>query len=98
MDWLEKEKKVLSGNEAVTSEIVASAHIENYAMKLFEWADKEDRAARFGKNRKTCAHGTSNQIKTLNLSRIRKCGEGHACTEIVRSGRAGFEARQGFGE
>jgi len=40
----------LSGNEAVTSEIVASAHIENYAMKLFEWADKEDRAARFGKN------------------------------------------------
>jgi len=50
MDWLEKEKKVLSGNEAVSSEIVASAHIENYAMKLFEWADKEDRAARFGKN------------------------------------------------
>ena len=29
--------KVLSGNEAITSEIVASAHIENYAMKLFEW-------------------------------------------------------------
>merc|ERR1711988_1274315 len=50
MDWLEKEKKVMSDNEAVTSEIVASAHIENYAMKLFEWADKEDRAARFGKN------------------------------------------------
>ena len=41
---------MLNGNEAVTSEIVASAHIENYAMKLFEWADKEDRAARFGKN------------------------------------------------
>ena len=40
----------MSDNEAVTSEIVASAHIENYAMKLFEWADKEDRAARFGKN------------------------------------------------
>ena len=40
----------MSGNEAVSSEIVASAHIENYAMKLFEWADKEDRAARFGKN------------------------------------------------
>ncbi len=28
MDWLEKEKKVLAGNEAITSEIVASAHIE----------------------------------------------------------------------
>ena len=42
--------QVLAGNEAVTSEIVASAHIENYAMKLFGWADKEDRASRFGKN------------------------------------------------
>jgi len=50
MDWLEKEKKVLSGNEAITSEIVACAHVENYAMKLFEWADKEDRASKFGKN------------------------------------------------
>jgi len=50
MDWLEKEKKVLAGNEAVSSEIVASAYIENYAMKLFEWADKEDRASKFGKN------------------------------------------------
>lgn len=50
MDWLEKEKKVLKEQEAVTSEVVASAHVENYANKLFFWADKEDRAARFGKN------------------------------------------------
>ena len=40
----------MAGNEAVSSEIVASAYIENYAMKLFEWADKEDRASKFGKN------------------------------------------------
>ncbi len=50
MDWLEKEKKVLADNEAVSSEVVASAHVENYAMKLFGWADREDRAARFNKN------------------------------------------------
>ncbi len=50
MDWLEKEKKVLADNEAVSSEVVASAHIENYAMRLFGWADREDRAGRFGKN------------------------------------------------
>ena len=50
MDWLEKEKKVLADNEAVSSEVVASAHIENYAMKLFGYADKEDRASRFNKN------------------------------------------------
>ena len=31
-------------------QVVANAHIENYAMNLFLWADKEDRAARFNKN------------------------------------------------
>jgi vacuolar protein sorting-associated protein VTA1 len=41
---------VLAANEAVSSDIVASAHLENYAMKLFSWADKEDRAGKFGKN------------------------------------------------
>jgi len=50
MDWLEAEKKERNDNEAVTSEVVASAHIENHAMKLFLWADREDRAARFNKN------------------------------------------------
>lgn len=50
MDWLEKEKKILSQNEAITNEVVASAHIENYAMKLFSYADKEDREGHFNKN------------------------------------------------
>jgi len=50
MDWLEKAKKDLSENEAITNEVVASAHIENYAMKLFLYADKEDRSANFNKN------------------------------------------------
>jgi hypothetical protein len=49
MDWLERRKGELAGNEAVTNEVVASAHIENHAMKLFLWADKEDREARFNK-------------------------------------------------
>ena len=34
----------------VNLKVVASAHIENHAMKLFLWADKEDRAANFNKN------------------------------------------------
>jgi len=50
MNWLEKEKKVMKEQEAVSSEIVAAAHIENYAQKLFLFADREDRAAKFGKN------------------------------------------------
>ena len=35
-------------------QIVASAHVENYAMRLFVTADKQDRAANFGKNVVKC--------------------------------------------
>jgi len=50
MDWLEKEKGNNKENDAIANEVVASAHLENYAMKLFLAADKQDRAANFGKN------------------------------------------------
>lgn len=49
MDWLETQKRALSDNEAITHEIAAQAHIENYALKLFVYADSQDRAANFGK-------------------------------------------------
>jgi len=54
MDWLEKEKTDNQDNEAIAHEVVASAHVENYAMKLFLVADKHDRAANFGKNVVKC--------------------------------------------
>lgn len=44
MDWLEMIKKEMSNNEAITNDIAAQAHVENYALTLFEWADKQDRA------------------------------------------------------
>jgi vacuolar protein sorting-associated protein VTA1 len=50
MDWLEAEKKEKNDEEAITNEVVANAHIENHAMKLFLWADREDRASNFNKN------------------------------------------------
>uniref|UniRef100_A0A1A9X2W6 Vta1/callose synthase N-terminal domain-containing protein n=1 Tax=Glossina brevipalpis TaxID=37001 RepID=A0A1A9X2W6_9MUSC len=50
MDWLETVKKQNSSNEAITNEIAASAHLENYALKLFLYADKQDREGIFGKN------------------------------------------------
>ena len=50
MDWLEAEKKEKNDEEAITNEVVANAHIENHAMKLFLWADREDRASKFNKN------------------------------------------------
>jgi vacuolar protein sorting-associated protein VTA1 len=49
MDWLETQKRALSDNEAITHELAAQAHIENYALKLFVYADSQDRAANFGK-------------------------------------------------
>lgn len=50
MDWLEKTKKELHDNEAITNDIAAQAHLENWALKLFLYADKNDRAANFSNN------------------------------------------------
>ncbi|XP_053146014.1 vacuolar protein sorting-associated protein VTA1 homolog isoform X2 [Hemicordylus capensis] len=50
MDHLEAMKKQLGDNEAITQEIVGCAHVENYALKMFLYADNEDRAGRFHKN------------------------------------------------
>uniref|UniRef100_A0A3B5N007 Vesicle (multivesicular body) trafficking 1 n=1 Tax=Xiphophorus couchianus TaxID=32473 RepID=A0A3B5N007_9TELE len=50
MDQLETMKKELIENDSITQEVVGNAHIENYALKLFLYADNEDRAERFHKN------------------------------------------------
>ena len=60
MDWLMmnsldvlfcmwQTKNRLQDVEAVQNEIVGQAHLENYALKLFLYADNEDRAGQFGK-------------------------------------------------
>ncbi|XP_028296279.1 vacuolar protein sorting-associated protein VTA1 homolog isoform X2 [Gouania willdenowi] len=50
MDQLETMKKDLADNESITQEVVGNAHIENYALKMFLYADNEDRGGRFHKN------------------------------------------------
>jgi len=50
MDWLETTKKELHENEAITNDVAAQAHLENWALKLFLYADKNDRAANFSQN------------------------------------------------
>ncbi|KAI3364651.1 hypothetical protein L3Q82_011433 [Scortum barcoo] len=52
MDQLESMKKELSDNDSISQEVVVvgNAHIENYALKMFLYADNEDRAGRFHKN------------------------------------------------
>ncbi|KAI1286905.1 Vacuolar protein sorting-associated protein VTA1 -like protein [Halotydeus destructor] len=44
MDYLEKEKRARKDNEAISNEMVAQAHVENYAIKFFEKADYEERS------------------------------------------------------
>lgn len=43
----EQMKKSLANEEALTSDVVAQAHIESVGLKLFDYADKEDRDAHF---------------------------------------------------
>ncbi|XP_035473193.1 vacuolar protein sorting-associated protein VTA1 homolog isoform X2 [Scophthalmus maximus] len=50
MDQLELMKKDLGDNDSISQEVVGNAHIENYALKMFLYADNEDRAGRFHKN------------------------------------------------
>ncbi|KAM4521923.1 vacuolar protein sorting-associated protein VTA1 homolog [Odontesthes bonariensis] len=50
MDQLESMKKGLGDNESIGQEVVGNAHIENYALKMFLYADNEDRSGRFHKN------------------------------------------------
>lgn len=50
MDWLETTKRELHDNEAITNDVAAQAHLENWALKLFLYADRNDRAANFNKN------------------------------------------------
>lgn len=50
MDWLEQVKKAHAENESITNDVAAQAYLENYALKLFLYADKQDRASNFGKN------------------------------------------------
>ncbi|KAK0086172.1 hypothetical protein PV325_003635 [Microctonus aethiopoides] len=50
MNWLEETKKELHDNEAISNDVAAQAHLENWALKLFLYADKNDRASNFSKN------------------------------------------------
>ena len=40
-------KGQLTGEEALKDEAIAQAHIEEAALKLFDYADNEDRQAKF---------------------------------------------------
>ncbi|NP_001085143.1 uncharacterized protein LOC432221 [Xenopus laevis] len=65
MDQLETLKKQLGDCESITQEIVGSAHVENYALKMFLYADNEDRAGRFHKNMVKSFYSASLLLDTL---------------------------------
>ena len=54
MDWLEKQKTAMADNESITNEMAAQAYLENYALKVFLWADGQDRAGIFNKYVTSC--------------------------------------------
>ncbi|KAI9204570.1 Vta1 like-domain-containing protein [Polychytrium aggregatum] len=49
LDSLERDKKDMAGNEALTNDTVGYAHVESFALKIFKKADDEDRAGRASK-------------------------------------------------
>eukprot|EP00842_Homolaphlyctis_polyrhiza_P006504 jgi/Hompol1/6855/HPOL_000365-RA len=49
MDTLEQDKVQLSGNEAISNDVVGYAHVENFALRIFLNADNEDRAGHASK-------------------------------------------------
>ena len=46
LDVLERMKKDLASHDAIRDENVASAYVENFALKVFVAADNEDRAGK----------------------------------------------------
>ncbi|KAM3721429.1 Vacuolar protein [Dirofilaria immitis] len=64
---LEDMKKKLSGQEALTQDLVAQAHIENFAMKLFDYADKNDRQSNFTKGVVRAFYTAGHLIDVLTL-------------------------------
>ncbi|XP_075059668.1 vacuolar protein sorting-associated protein VTA1 homolog [Mixophyes fleayi] len=67
MDQLETLKKQLGDCDSITQEIVGSAHVENYALKMFLYADNEDRAGRFHKNMIKSFYTASLLLDTLSV-------------------------------
>ncbi|KAM5163172.1 vacuolar protein sorting-associated protein VTA1 homolog [Mantella aurantiaca] len=67
MDQLETLKKQLGDCDSITQEIVGSAHVENYALKMFLYADNEDRAGRFHKNMIKSFYTASLLLDTLTV-------------------------------
>ncbi|KAK5971758.1 Vacuolar protein sorting-associated protein VTA1 [Trichostrongylus colubriformis] len=50
LSTLETIKKQLVGNEAITNEVVAQAHLEDFALKLFNFADAREKAGQVDKS------------------------------------------------
>ncbi|CAH2252943.1 vacuolar sorting-associated VTA1 homolog isoform X1 [Pelobates cultripes] len=67
MDQLESLKKQLGDCDSITQEIVGSAHVENYALKMFLYADSEDRAGSFHKNMIKSFYTASLLLDTLSV-------------------------------
>ncbi|ORZ31879.1 Vta1 like-domain-containing protein [Catenaria anguillulae PL171] len=67
MDALEAEKLQLKDNEFVADENVAAAHVENFALKIFAAADREDRAGKASMRTAKTFLAASNYLDVLSV-------------------------------
>lgn len=44
-----QQKQAAEADSPMKNEVIGQAHVENYALKVFLYADNEDRAGRFNK-------------------------------------------------
>ncbi|KAJ3361141.1 hypothetical protein GGF32_007696 [Allomyces javanicus] len=103
MDALEAEKKSLAGNELITNETAAFAHIETFALKIFAAADREDRADRASMRTAKTFLAACNYFEVLSvfpspldeatLDKIKYAK--WKATDIVKALRAGERPRPG---
>ncbi|KAJ3374914.1 hypothetical protein GGF31_005636 [Allomyces arbusculus] len=103
MDALEAEKKSLAGNELISNETAAFAHIETFALKIFAAADREDRADRASMRTAKTFLAACNYFEVLSvfpppldeatLDKIKYAK--WKATDIVKALRAGERPRPG---
>ncbi|XP_022711167.1 vacuolar protein sorting-associated protein VTA1 homolog isoform X1 [Varroa jacobsoni] len=66
MSFLEEMKAANRQNEAFTNDIIAQSHIEGHALKLFAWADQQDRNSNFDKSVVRAFHAAGYIFEVLN--------------------------------
>ncbi|KIH64269.1 hypothetical protein ANCDUO_05422 [Ancylostoma duodenale] len=64
---LEAIKKQLAGTEAITNEVIAQAHLEDFALKLFNFADAKEKSGQVDKSVVHAFYAAGHVMDVLSL-------------------------------